>query len=385
MAEKRRDHKGRVLKEGESQRANKTYMYRFTDASKKRHTLYAPTLSELREKEDKLQFDLARGLVYDEKKKTLAEFLDMLMSHKRNLKPNTKRTYEWHIKELKKWSFVHLKIKDIRTSAAKNFVLELEESGFGFSTIKAMHGLMKSACEIAVEDDVIFRNPFYFSLTQLLSVRMGHRVALTKEQQAQVIDFVSSSDRFLRLRDSIIILLGTGLRVGELCGLTEGDIDFTNRRIIVRHQLCSFSLSHQTLTSLKSDASERIIPMSDDVQMALMRTIKENKRITNRQEICGHTDFVFVSEEGFPRRTLYFSKAYSSMEKEFNKQAPEPIVITPHVLRHTFCTNMLNAGMDVKSLQYLMGHASADMTLNTYAHTTFPDAENAFRKVVGGR
>ena len=57
--------------------------------------------------------------------------------------------------------------------------------------------------------------------------------------------------------------------------------------------------------------------------------------------------------------------------------------ITPHVLRHTFCTEMANSGIDLKSLQYLMGHSDVGVTLNVYTHASYERAESAMRNAVG--
>lgn len=383
MSEKRRDNKGRILKEGESQRSNGTYMYRFTSSNKKRQTIYAPTLAELREKEKKIQSDITRGINYDESMRTIAELLDILMYHNRTARKTTQRTYAWHVKELKQFEFIHQKVRDIRTSSAKSFIIHLEEKGYGYSTIKAMCSILKRACNIALEDDAIFRNPFSFTINSVLTIKPGERNALTKKQQAAILEYVGSSERFQKHLDVIQILMGTGLRIGELCGLTETNLDFKNRRIFVRYQMATGNHRDQALGPPKTDNGIRDIPMSDVVYMALKRTLIKNKEITERHEVSGHTDFVFLSDDGYPRRTLYFSKSFASLSKAYEKDTGERIYLSPHVLRHTFCSNLIDAGIDIKSMQYLMGHAKADVTLNTYTHMSYDHVENAFKKAVG--
>lgn len=69
--------------------------------------------------------------------------------------------------------------------------------------------------------------------------------------------------------------------------------------------------------------------------------------------------------------------------KKYRRTHEEPLpTITPHVLRHTFCTNLANAGMDTKSLQYLMGHSDAAITMNVYTHASYAKAEESMRKVL---
>ena len=87
MSEKRKDSKGRVLKDGESQRANGTYDYRYTDIHKKRRCIYAKSLTELRKKEEELWRDLADGIDYAAGEMTVADLVDRYMNLKRGLKP----------------------------------------------------------------------------------------------------------------------------------------------------------------------------------------------------------------------------------------------------------------------------------------------------------
>ena len=93
MPEKRKDSKGRVLKDGESQRANGTYDYRYTDIHKKRRCIYAKSLTELRKKEEELWRDLADGIDYAAGEMTVADLVDRYMNLKRGLKPNSLRSY----------------------------------------------------------------------------------------------------------------------------------------------------------------------------------------------------------------------------------------------------------------------------------------------------
>jgi len=91
----------------------------------------------------------------------------------------------------------------------------------------------------------------------------------------------------------------------------------------------------------------------------------------------GYKDFVFIGQQGNPKVSFTYDRMFRGLVKKYNKCHTEqlPAVMTPHTLRHTFCTNMANAGMNPKALQYLMGHANINMTLNYYAHATFASAK----------
>lgn len=83
----------------------------------------------------------------------------------------------------------------------------------------------------------------------------------------------------------------------------------------------------------------------------------------------GYTNFLFLKEDGTPRVGINYNSMIKGLVKKYNKQHKEQLPnITPHSLRHTFCTRMANAGMNPKALQYIMGHANITMTLDYYTH-----------------
>ena len=93
--------------------------------------------------------------------------------------------------------------------------------------------------------------------------------------------------------------------------------------------------------------------------------------------IDGYSNFLFLNRDGYPKTATNYDGMFRGLAKKYNKYHEEalPKVMTPHTLRHTFCTNMANAGMNPKALQYIMGHSNITMTLNYYAHATFDSAK----------
>lgn len=129
MSEKRKDSKGRVLKDGESQRANGTYDYRYTDIHKKRRCIYAKSLTELRKKEDELRRDMADGIDYAAGEMTVAELVDRYMNLKRGLKQNSLRSYGSAVKRIHADPFGQKPIKTVKLSDAKGWFVFLHDSG----------------------------------------------------------------------------------------------------------------------------------------------------------------------------------------------------------------------------------------------------------------
>lgn len=236
MSEKRKDSKGRVLKDGESQRANGTYDYRYTDIHKKRRCIYAKSLTELRKKEDELRRDMADGIDYAAGDMTVAELVDRYMNLKRGLKQNSLRSYGSAVKRIHADPFGQNPIKTVKLSDAKGWFVFLHDSGIKQNTIGVLQSVVRPAFEMAVDDDIIRKNPFKFKLSDVVPKDAYIRDALTKEQQEKYLQFVQDCGG--NYYDDIVILLGTGLRVSELYGLTRADIDFDRRCIHVRRQLC---------------------------------------------------------------------------------------------------------------------------------------------------
>ena len=87
---------------------------------------------------------------------------------------------------------------------------------------------------------------------------------------------------------------------------------------------------------------------------------------------------IFLNARNYPMYAVLYNNALNGLVKKHNKMYRDYELphITPHVLRHTFCTNMANKGMDIKTLQYLMGHSDIGVTMNTYTHLSLDDAKN---------
>lgn len=381
MSEKRKDKKGRIFRSGEGQRPNKTYFYRYhRNGDKKWCYVYAPTLEELRQKEEVIQRDLLDGIDYVGGEITVAELVDRYINLRRGLKENSMRAYGSAINRIHADPFGSRMIRSVRLSDAKGWLVFLHDSGIKQNTIGVLQSVVRPAFEMAVDDDIIRKNPFKFKLSDVVPKDAYVRDALTKEQQEKYLQFVQDCGG--NYYDDIVILLGTGLRVSELYGLTRADIDFDRRCIHVRRQLCRTAEKPYFVTPPKTKSGIRNVPMTDAVYMALMRVVKARTPPKVELLVDGHSGFLFLDKSEMPKVAMhlenYMRGLQARFEKAYGKPAPR---ITPHVLRHTFCTNVQQAGLDVKSLQYLMGHSNASVTLDVYTHSSFDSVERAFEQI----
>ena len=134
----------------------------------------------------------------------------------------------------------------------------------------------------------------------------------------------------------------------------------------------------------KTEKGIRYVPMTEEVAECFRKII--NNRTAPKVEpiIEGYTGFLFLDKNDMPMVALHWEKYMQHILEKYNSiykmQMPK---ITPHVCRHTFCSNMAKSGMNPKTLQYIMGHSDISVTLNTYTHVNFEDARSELQRVAG--
>lgn len=382
MSGKRKDSKGRILRTGESQRKNGTYQFRFVDKFKKTRYVYAKTLDELRLKEKSIERDSCDGIDYSAGEQTVAELVDKYMGLKRIIKPNSVRAYSSAVNRIHSDSFGHKRIRNVKKSDAQAWFVKLHDEGLKRNTISVLKTVLQPAFEMAVDDDAIRKNPFRFNLSDLLPNDERKRVALTKSQQKKYLQFIKDygSDIYF---DDIVILLETGLRVSELYGLTVNDIDLKKRRLNVHRQLCRTAENPYFICPPKSKSGIRTIPLSDTAFSAIQHVLANRPTPKIEVMVDGFSGFLFLDSFERPKVAMHLENYMRHMNQKYKRlyRGPFPSV-TPHVLRHTFCTNMQQAGLDPKSLQYVMGHSDLELTLSLYTHSDYDFVEYAFRKAL---
>lgn len=385
MSEKRKDKRGRILRTGESQRPNLTYQYRYKDIRGNTHYVYAPTLEELRAKEAVIQKDVTDGIDYCAGETTVLELIERYVSQKQGVRYNTKVGYNFVKNLVKEEDFGYRKIKTIKPSDAKQWLIKLHDDGYKYSTLTTVRGVLKPAFEMAVEDDVVRRNPFLFRVVDVVPNDTVPRKALTKDEQRKLLEYVQSDKCRSRHYDEIVILLGTGVRISELYGLTKSDVDFQNGVVRIERQLTRTRNSEYYIEKPKTESGFRLIPMSAEVRQAFQNVISKRKIPKVETIVGGHIGFLFLDKDGKPKVAGHLEHAMKRIVDNYNKSHNDKLVVTPHILRHTFCTEMAQAGMPVKELQYLMGHSDVGTTMNIYTHSSFDAAKQAFEKIAASR
>ena len=337
MAERRKDSKNRVLRSGESQRKDGTYMYRYTDVRGKRVCVYARTLEDLRVKEQTIQKELNDGIDYAAGEIIVLDLLKRYIATKTGVRYNTKVGYQFVLNLVSKENFGCLKIRDIKPSDAKQWFIKLYQDGRRYSTITSVRGVLRPAFEMAVEDDIIRRNPFSFQITDVVPNDSKTRQAISGEVKERFLTFIRESRHYSQYYDEIIILLGTGMRVSELYGLTRADLDFEARRIKVERQLTRTRHCEYYVEKPKTASGERYIPMTDEVYRAFQNAVQRRKQPKVELLIDGHTGFLFLDKDGKPKVAMHLEHVMKRIVDRYNDAHEDKLPsITPHVLRHQY-------------------------------------------------
>ena len=226
--QKRRDKKGRILRNGESQRADGRYAFVYTDCFGKQKFLYSWKLEStdplpvgrrpcqsLREKEKVILRDINDGITPYGDNLTVLELVKKYIAQKTGVRHNTAANYNFVINIIKKEEFGALRIDKVKLSDAKAWLIKLQADGRGYSTIHSVRGVVRPAFQMAVDDDLIRKNPFEFQLCTVVVNDSVTREAITRKQERKFLEFIKNDEHYKRYYDGMFILFKTGLRISD--------------------------------------------------------------------------------------------------------------------------------------------------------------------------
>ena len=419
-AEVRKDPKGRKLEKNELYDAKTgRYRYQYTDAKGNRQQIYSWTLTakdtvpagkrqkkgeSLREKKAKVLAELVNQLDTTKGNMTVLELAQIHINNKWNdVRETTRNGYRTNQKLLMNDPFGKRKIKDITEQDAldwfdrlnkppKNSDGTFKSRPKGYSSLHTLRGILRPAFETARKNRWVLDNPFSFSLSKKRYGGVQTREALTKADMRRFLDFLRTDKHFKRYFYGVYILFSTGLRVSEFCGLVPDDIDFENHVIHVCRQLLRLHDGDDMLLYLeepKTEFGKRDVPMTADIETAFREVIAirpevDEVTVYSVDKKMEATGFLWIDKDGHYEVAQHWENHLRWARQKFNKQFKEEMPqVTPHVCRHTFCSNMASLGMSPKTLQIIMGHASIEVTLNVYTHLEAGDIKSEFNRVVG--
>ena len=396
MSEKRRDSKGRILRNGECQRKDGLYQYDYVGLDGKPKCVYSWKLEatdplpkgkrkclSLREKEREIQRNIDDGIVPYGGQLTVTELVKKYTLQKTGVKESTRTGYKTVINILEKDDFGNKRIDKVKLSDAKEWLIKLQnEDGRSYSSIHTIRGVLRPAFQVAVDDDLIRKNPFEFQLVSVIVNDSVTREAITHEQKRKFLEFVKNDKHFSKYYDGIYILFFTGVRISEFCGITLSDIDLKAKTLNIDHQLVRTSQMKYIIETTKTDAGKRVLPLQDEVCECFKRIIENRKKLRTEPMIDGKIGFLYFDKNNNPMVAMHWEKYFQHIVEKYNKiyriQMPK---VTPHICRHTYCSHNASAGMNPKHLQYLMGHSDIGVTLNTYTTVDLECVKNDVKAV----
>ena len=225
------------------------------------------------------------------------------------------------------------------------------------TTARSIRTTLKAVFQEAVRDELISRNPC--DDLKAPSIDTKEKVPLTAAKAAEfraLLDAATPRPTLVAFR----LMLFAGLRRGEACGLKWSDFDPEKGEITVRRSLCTETLKFK---EPKTSAGYRTIPLDPDTVSFLKRFREQQvgKLLSKGQGIndscvCAKAGTAYMHPENLGRSLRAFCKA-NGFEG-----------VTPHILRHTYCTLLFASGADLKTVQTLMGHDDPSTTLRIYSH-----------------
>ena len=396
----RKDKDRIVLKKGESQRPNGTYDYRWTGRDGKRHVVYAKTLEELRAKEAEIEKDKHDGIKAEARYVTINDLFELWCQLKRGLKDNTFQNYKYMYNMFVRPNLGKVRVSTVKKTDVKRFYNMLaDERGLQASTIDSVHTVLHQVLDMAVDDAYLRVNPSNNVLKELKqshAFKTEKRRGLTMPEQELLLDYLQRNHTYSHWYPIIAVMVGTGLRVGEVTGLRWCDIDLDEGTIDVNHTLVYYDHRNSegkkgcyfNINTPKTKAGVRQVPMLDFVKEAFIQE-RDYQRANDIQclvTIDGYTDFIFVNRFGNTQHQGTLNKAIRRIIRDCNdevllKEEDDPVLLphfSCHSLRHTFTTRMCEAGVNVKVIQDALGHADISTTLNIYADVTKELKKNEF-------
>ena len=372
MAEKRKDNKNRILRKGEQQRKDNAYSYRWTNPNGKRQYIYARTLDELRQKESEINQEVSMGI--SRTSVTLNQQIEIYLSIKVKLANSTMENYKYYYEHSIKSSKIgNMKIVDIKKSDILLFYRSLTMDGLSAGTVKIVHKIIRPALQLACDDNIIFKNPAD-GCTKEYAEDTEKKYALSFAEEAEFLERIRIRPKMSRYYPMYAIMLHTGLRISEAVGLTWDNVDMDKRELHIDHQIQyrQYHGKYQFYAdTTKTSAGNRVIHMTDDIHRLFLEQRKEWFKVKKDPDfsVDGYKNFVFVSHmtgkcmnHSNIRRMI---RSIVAMNNEREVQLPD---ISPHILRHTTCCRLAEAGCDIKVLQYIMGQTDIRTTMQVYNH-----------------
>ena len=419
MSINRKDNRGRILLRNEYQIKNGSYNYRYFDEiSGKRKCVtswrllpedVSPDPDDERDclRNIEIQIERTQKLYRRKLPKpgyTMNHFWEKYLSMKCEIAESTLvgyiYTYNRHVRN----DLGKRLVTAIRESDVKRFYIrKMGEDGLSISSVINLSNIIEPVLQLAVKEGFIDVNPARGVMSELRKRKDWNpkvRHALTEKQQEKLINFVAGSYEYRHFLPYLTVFLGTGIRCGEFIGLRWDDINFDDNTVDINHTLnYDVSLGGKCMyfvTYPKSKKGMRKIPMLKEVREVFEELYRRRNDFNKDYQpvVDGYTNFIFrdlngkLMNSGRINRTLKnIVRDYNSLEDAaalLEDRDSEPLpAITCHHLRHTFCTRTIQNGVNIRTVQYWMGHRHVGTTLKIYLSVTQDKNKEEMERIEG--
>ena len=239
-----------------------------------------------------------------------------------------------------------------------------------------------------------------------VSKRVSTKNALTASQQKAFVNYVRNKDAYARWVNILTVLLGTGMRIGECTGLSWSNVDFRNNVIYITHTLISRKWEdgacyYRVMPTPKTQKGIRQIPMLEEVREALLAEKERQEKVgTADTVIDGYRNWVFTNRYGTVLSPKSVNSAIERIVRDYNREEENRAKeegrtaeyiphTTNHLLRHSFCTRLVeesckpNSKINLKLIQEIMGHADFSTTMDIYTDISDRFKQEAMQKLQG--
>lgn len=396
----------RVLLKGESIRYGLDgkivgYEFKYTNQlTHKRKSIFAKTLTELREREKEVMSDIAKGLNTDRRKFTLNDLFDeWYPTMKYSVKGNTYRNYGYMYDHFCRERIGRRKVTEITKTDILAFYKTLYETdGLKINTIDIVNNILTQLFDKAIDDELIIKTPMYKTFKGFRKANRSdtnkQQEGLTKEELELFKSFLANSDEYSDWYPIFMIANYLGLRCGELCSLQTSDFDLNNMTVSINKTLVYYKeedgdRSEFHVSSTKTKKSKRVLPLDNEIKELVERQLEYNKKhkLTCTKPIDGYSDFVFLNRFGSPYMNSTLNKAlkrivrdcnFSQMDKGEELLLPN---IHMHTFRHTFSNMCYENGVSLKAQSELLGHSSISISQDVYTNLTINDLRGEMSKL----
>lgn len=368
------DKNGKKLPKGVTLRKDGRYMGRFTYQGES-YVVYEKSAKEAKKALEALYYEVSHGIYAKQTEITVSEWFNTwIAEYKVNtVKQGTITAYTNSYNNYIENVLGRKKLRDVRAEHIQRLYNEMNRQGFNRSTIEIVSVVLGGMYKQAYKNGLILKNPVPLATLPKASEYKERRV-LSKDEQTIFMEYAQKSS----YSDIFEFALGTGMRGGEIRGLTWDNIDFKRKLIHVKNTLVR-ETGYYFLDTPKTKSSNRDVPMLQNVYELLLQKRKQQSECRlhageNWRPDENLQNLVFTTNVGTPVDKEYLKNSMDAIVQHINNDGIKFEHITMHTFRHSFATRCIENGVTPQTLKAILGHSKLSMTMDLYAHV-LPDTK----------